>query len=144
MSVLIGYPTGWTLAVAEDEVRGEAIVAALRAAGMSRDATALIAGPGAAEQLRRLGAASGPLARLRRSIQFMTMDQLPDLFVYEAALDEGHALVAVKAPGALNEETVRVMRLHGAHFINRFGAWMTTEIEPWRGTMPHIPQHMQR
>lgn len=29
MSVLIGYPTGWTLAVAEDGVRGEAIVAAL-------------------------------------------------------------------------------------------------------------------
>jgi hypothetical protein len=24
------------------------------------------------------------------------------------------------------------------------GAWMTAEIEPWRGAMPSIPQHMQR
>ena len=31
-----------------------------------------------------------------------------------------------------------------AHFINRFGAWATEEISPWRGTMPDLPQHMQR
>ena len=144
MSVLIGYPGGWTLAVAADQARGERIVEEMHAIGVPDDATVVIAGPDSAEKLRRLGASSGALARLRRAIQFMTMDQLPDLFVYEAALGEGHPLVAAKVPGRLNEEAVSVLRRHGAHFINRFGDWMTTEIEPWRGAMPHIPQHMQR
>ena len=88
---------------------------------------------------------TGPLARLRRSVQFMTMDQLPDLFVYEAALAERRPIVAVKVPiGATGAGRSPSSAAHGAHFINSFGAWMTAEIEPWHGTMPHIPQHMQR
>jgi hypothetical protein len=39
---------------------------------------------------------------------------------------------------------VEVLRHHSAHFINRFGAWATEEIAPWRGKMPDVPQHLTR
>jgi hypothetical protein len=142
--VLIGYPTGWTLAVVDDVDAARAAAEALEAMGLPPGAVLLIDGPDAGERLRRLGASTGPFARLRRSVQFMTMDQLPDLFVYEAALAERRPLVAVKVPANRRPEAVAVLRAHGAHFINSFGAWMTAEIEPWHGRMPHIPQHMQR
>jgi hypothetical protein len=142
--VLIGYPTGWTLAVVDDPEAARTAAAALEAIGLPPEAVLLVDGPDAGERLRRLGTSTGPLARLRRSVQFMTMDQLPDLFVYEAALAERRPIVAVKVPSARRAEAVAVLRAHGAHFINSFGAWMTAEIEPWHGTMPPIPQHMQR
>ena len=142
--LLIGYPTGWTLAVLDDPERTAAATAALRASGMGDDAVIVIAGPDAADQLRRLGASTSRIARMRRSIQFMTMDQLPDLYVYEAAVREGHHIIGIKVPSSKRPEAVAVLRRHGAHFINSFGAWMTAEIAPWRGTMPSIPQHMQR
>ena len=142
--LLIRYPTGWTLAVVPDVERGDRIAAELVTLGVPRESIAVIAGADAPAQLRRLGASSGVLARLRRSVQFMTMDQLPDLFVYEAAVTDGRTLLGAKVPGSRNAEAVAIMRRHGAHFINRFGALMTTEVEPWRGTMPRIPQYMQR
>ena len=142
--MLIGYPTGWTLAVVDDAADAKAATEALGGIGLGHDAVLLVDGPDAGERLRRLGASSGPLARLRRSIQFMTMDQLPDLFVYEAALAERRPIVAVKVPSDRRAEAVAILRQHRAHFINSFGAWMTAEIEPWHGVMPHIPQHMQR
>jgi hypothetical protein len=143
-SVLIGYPTGWTLAVVDDEPAASRAAEALRTLGFGPDEVLAIAGPGAPDQLRRLGASSGLLARGRRAIQFMAMDQLPDLFVYEAALEQGRGLVAVRARPDRRASAVEVLRSQGAHFINSFGAWMTSEIEPWRGPMPPIPQHMQR
>ena len=143
-AVLIGYPTGWTLAVVDDEAAAERAAAALRASGVGSGEVLVIGGPDASSQLRRLGASTGFLARARRAIQFMAMDQLPDLFVYEAALEQGRALVAVRVNADRRPEAVATLRGHGAHFINSFGAWMTAEIEPWHGPMPPIPQHMQR
>jgi hypothetical protein len=141
---LIGYPTGWTLAVVDDPDAARAAAGALVAAGNPDDAVVVIAGEEGPAQLRRLGVRSGSLARLRRSVQFMTMDQLPDLFVYESAIAAGHPVVGVKPAGSRHPEAVEILRRHGAHFINRFGTWMTTEIEPWHGRMPSIPQYMQR
>ena len=142
--MLIGYPSGWTLAVVDDSDAAGRASTALESMGLPPDAVLLIDGADAGERLRRLGASTGPLARMRRSVQFMTMDQLPDLFVYEATLAERRPIVAVKVPSARRAEAVSILRSHGAHFINSFGAWMTAEIEPWHGTMPSIPQHMQR
>ena len=39
---------------------------------------------------------------------------------------------------------IDLIRRRGGHFINRFGAWATEEIAPWRGEMPKLPQYMQR
>lgn len=142
--VLIGYPTGWTLAVSDDEAAARRTATALREHGLRSDDVLVIAGADAQAQLRRLGASTGILARARRAVQFMAMDQLPDLFVYEAALTQGRALIAVRVPSARRQDAVEVLRRNRAHFINSFGAWMTSEIEPWHGPMPPIPQHMQR
>ncbi len=142
--LLIGYPTGWTLAVLDDPTRAKAAAGALRAWGLADDAVIVISGSDAGDQLRRLGASTSRLARMRRSIQFMTMDQLPDLYVYEAAVRDGHPVVGMKVPSSKRPEAVAILRRYAAHFINSFGAWMTAEIEPWRGVMPAIPQHMQR
>ena len=41
-------------------------------------------------------------------------------------------------------DAIEVLKRHGGHFINRFGAWSTEEVLPWRGPMPEIPQLMRR
>jgi hypothetical protein len=78
-------------------------------------------------------------------MQFMTMDQLPDLHVYELTVDQGRAVLGLRiGDEGSRRRAIETVRRHGGHFINRFGAWATEEIVPWRGTMPDLPQHMQR
>jgi hypothetical protein len=141
---LIGYPTGWTLAVLDDPAEAEGLVRDLRADGMTGDDLVVLSGDGT-RGLDRLGSSAGLAARLRRGLQFMTMDQAPDLHVYERAIEQGHALVGVRiADGEQRRRAVDLLRQHGAHFINRFGAWATEEIAPWRGPVLDLPQHMRR
>ena len=54
-------------------------------------------------------------------------------------------MVGVRVPESEDRrKAIAILQRQGAHFINRFGAWATEEIAPWRGTMPDLPQHMQR
>lgn len=141
----ITYPTGWTLSVMPDAQAAEAAVAEFADAGLLPDDVIVLDGPDARDRMGRLGASTGVAGRLRRSMQFLTMDQMPDLHVYEEALDGGHALVGLKLDDADRRRgAVAVLRRHGAHFINRFGDWATEEIEPWHGEMPDLPQHLHR
>jgi hypothetical protein len=141
---LIGYPTGWTLSVLDDGTDAGTAVRDLETAGVRSDDLVVLTGADAAG-LERLGSSTGISGRLRRGLQFMTMDQLPDLHVYELAIDQGHAVIGVRVGDAeARRGAIDVLRRHGAHFINRFGAWATEEIAPWRGTMPDLPQHMCR
>ena len=142
---LISYPTGWTLAVLDDPSEADAAAVELQADDVVADDLIVMAGDGAAAGIERLGAGSGATARFRRAMQFLAMDQLPDFHVYELALEQGRAIVAVRI-GEPDERrrAVDLLRRHGAHFVNRFGTWATEEIVPWRGTMPQVPQHMQR
>jgi hypothetical protein len=39
---------------------------------------------------------------------------------------------------------VRVLRDHGAHFINYYGRFATEEIERWHGPEPAVPDIMRR
>ena len=142
---LISYPTGWTLAVVDEASEAQAAAAALHESGVASDDVIVIGGDGAAAGIERLGASSGATARLRRAMQFLAMDQLPDFHVYELALEQGRAIVALRIGDAdARRQAVDLLRSHGGHFVNRFGAWTTEEIAPWRGTMPQVPQHMQR
>jgi hypothetical protein len=143
-SRFIGYPTGWILAVVDDPGDAEAVEAELDAAGIKGDARMVLIGPDAARRLDGMGTSSGFLARMRRVGQYLAMDQMPDFLMYEVALREGRAVVGVRPPDDRRDETVAVLRRHRAHFINRFGAWATEEISPWRGPMPEIPQLMRR
>ena len=141
----IGYPAGWTLSVVDDPAAAEAAVGDLAAAGIPVDDVVAISGPESAERMKRLGTSTGVASRIRRAVQFVTMDQLPDLHVYELAVSQGHPVVAVRVADAQRRrEAIAILRRHGAHFINRFGAWATEEIAAWRGRMPDLPQHMQR
>jgi hypothetical protein len=142
---LIGYPTGWTLAVFDQPDAAEAARAELAAAGIGPDDLLLLSGPDALERMSRLGTSSGVAARVRRTMQFMTMDQLPDLRVYELALEGGRPVLGLHVGDAEKRRAATdALRRHGGHFVNRFGAWATEEIAPWRGEMPKLPQHMQR
>ena len=142
---LIGYPTGWTLAVFDEADTAKAALAELQAPGVDPDEVILLGGSDATDRMARLGTSSGFGARMRRAMQFMTMDQLPDLRVYELALEEGRPVLGVRVEYAVNRRAaIDTIRRHGGHFINRFGAWATEEIAPWRGEMPKLPQYMQR
>ncbi|HJP70922.1 MAG TPA: hypothetical protein VJ975_04325 [Candidatus Limnocylindria bacterium] len=142
---MIGYPTGWTLSVLGTADDADAAAAELRASGVSEEDVIVISGADVAEQIARLGTSAGFLARARRTMQFLTMDQLPDLHVYEVAVEEGHPVVGVSIADAEERRAaIAILVKHGAHFINRFGAWATEEIAAWRGEMPDRPQHMHR
>lgn len=142
---MIRYPTGWTLAVFDDPAAAARASRAVDGDGVAAEDVVVLVGSNSGDGLDRLGTSSGMGARLRRGMQFLTMDQMPDLHVYEQALELGHAIVGVRVP---DEEprraAVATLQRHGGHFINRFGAWATEEIAPWRGPMPDLPQHMQR
>jgi hypothetical protein len=141
----IGYPGGWTLAVLDDAAEADAAIRELAADGLPGKDLVVLGGEDAHAGLERLGASSGFLGRMRRGLQFMTMDQLPDLVVYEEAMRLGHPVVGIREADADRRgRLVDVLRRHGAHFINRFGSWATEEIAPWRGTMPDLPQVMRR
>jgi hypothetical protein len=141
----IGYPTDWTLAVMDEAAEAEAAGAELLQLGVPPEDVVVMAGHESIERMRRLGTSTGFPARLRRAVQFVTMDQLPDLHVYETALDDRHPVVGVRVADAVERRrAIEVLRRHGGHFINRFGAWATEEIAPWRGRMPERPQHMMR
>ena len=142
---LISYPSGWTLAVVDDPAKAHEAAAGLRERGVPERDLIVISGADANAGMARLGAAAGPMARFLRAMQFLAMDQLPDFHVYELALEQGRAIVAVRIGDAdARRQAVDLLRQRGAHFVNRFGSWTTEEIAPWRGTMPQVPQHMQR
>jgi len=142
---LIGYPSGWTLAVFDDPDAPTTSLRELADQGIPPDDLVLLVGTDAAAGLERLGSSTGLAGRLRRGMQFMTMDQLPDLHVYELAVEQGRAVLGLRIGDEVSRRrALETVRRHGGHFINRFGAWATEEIVPWRGTMPDLPQHMQR
>ena len=142
---MIGYPTGWTLAVFDDPTAAARASQAVDVSGVAAEDVVVLVGPDSGDGLVRLGSSTGLGARLRRGMQFLTMDQLPDLHVYELALDQGHAVLGVRVPGEERRRAaIAKLQLHGGHFIYRFGALATEEIAPWRGPMPDLPQHMQR
>ena len=140
----IGYPTGWILGVIDDPSEVAQVEAELSAAGIDPDDVMILTGAEAARRLDGLGSQSGLLARMRRATEYLAMDQMPDFLMYEVALREGRAVVGVRPGDADRAAAIAVLKRHGAHFINRFGAWSTEEVLPWRGPMPEIPQLMQR
>ena len=143
---VIGYPTGWTLAVFDDlasaEAAGRAVV---DEAGVDEGSLVMLHGPQAHERLERLGTSAGLAARIRRIVQFITMDQFPDLHVYELAIAQGLPVLGVHVfDTEARRRVTGVLLRDGGHFVNRFGAWATEEIAPWRGRMPDLPDHLQR
>ena len=140
----IGYPTGWILGTIDDPDQAARIDADLADAGIAPDDRMILTGGEGAKRLDGLGRQSGFLARMHRVTQYLAMDQMPDFLVYELALRDGRAVIGVRPSDSVRSTAIEILKRHGAHFINRFGAWSTEEVLPWRGPMLEIPQLMQR
>jgi hypothetical protein len=142
---MIGYPTNRLLMVVDDPVRAVDAARDVIAAGIPRPDVAVLVGDDGVAALRRFGGSRGPIARLVRLFQFMSMDQMPDFVMYEAALRDGRAVLAVRPHGreqvmAAKDAAAR----HGAHFANWFGRLSTEELSRWRGPEPDIPSYLRR
>ena len=75
----------------------------------------------------------------------MSMDQLPDFLVYERAIEDGRAVVAVHVADRTAMQAAReVLERFGAHFLNHFGRLSTEELSMWRGPEPEIPGALRR
>ena len=142
---MITYPTNRLLAVIDDPARAAAAGDALTAAGMGRDHVEVLVGADGRDRLGRLGSRPNLLSRTVRAFQFMLMDQMPDFLVYERAIDDGRAVVAVRVDDRrVMREAQAVLERHGGHFLNHFGRFSTEELTMWRGPEPVIPDPLRR
>lgn len=141
----IGYPVDSLLAVLPDSARAGAAAAALKATRVpDRDIT-ILRGDEGSSRFDPTGAVHGLVARLRRIVSFTVMDQLPDMAWYDAAIRAGHAVVMVHLRGDDKKaEAVRILREHGAHFVNYYGRFATEEIVRWQGPDPDIHDLLKR
>jgi hypothetical protein len=91
----------------------------------------VLTGEEGARRIDPSGRSHGLLARIWRSIQFATMDALPDAGRYAAAAQEGRFVLAVRAEDeARRAKLVEILERHGGHFINYYGKLTTTELRP--------------
>jgi hypothetical protein len=73
------------------------------------------------------------------------MDQLPDMAFYDAAIRSGQPVLMVRLRGdARKAEAIRILRDHGAHFVNYYGRFATEEIVRWHGPDPDIHSLLKR
>ena len=142
---MITYPTRKVLGVIDDADQAHEAVAALEATGVPATDIRLLLGEEGRRDLAALGSRPNPLSRAIRVFQFMSMDQLPDFLVYERALEDGRAVIAVHVGNRTAMQGVReVLERFGAHFLNHFGRLSTEELSMWRGPEPEIPGALRR
>jgi hypothetical protein len=142
---IIRYPTGWLLAVVDDPATAAIAARAVEATGIDPSDIRILSGADGQEAFRSLGASTSPLARVIRGVQFMSMDQMPDLPTYEKAIEDGRTVIAVRPkgrPALLAAKEALAGR--GAHFQNYFGRFMTEEFSRWRGPEPDLPDYLRR
>ena len=134
----IRYPLDWLLAVIDEPLAARAASVALLEAGFAPDQVKVLAGATSEGSLADLPTSQGAMSQLIRLVQFMTMDQTPDLRLYEAALDDGRAIVAVHGGDRARVLQARdILAGHGAHFQNHFGRYATEELSRWQGPELH-------
>jgi len=142
---MITYPTRKVLGVIDDPARAREAVAALEATGVPASDIRLLLGEEGRRDLATLGSRPNPLSRAIRVFQFMSMDQLPDFLVYERALEDGRAVLAIHVGNRTAMLDVRaVLERFDAHFLNHFGRLSTEELSMWRGPEPEIPGALRR
>lgn len=141
----VKYPRGRLYAVLDEPGAAARAVDALVAAGIDPARIEILRGDSAADAFDGTGARHGPLARVRRALEFTLMDQMPDFAWYEAAIRDGRSVVSVRSNDEAEIRTaVRVLRRLGAHFMNHFGRFATEEFERWRGPEPNLPDYLRR
>lgn len=138
-------PQDRLFAVFDDRTSAEAASRALASLGLSERDTELYEGQSAADAFDGTGRVHGPLARVRRAIQFSLADQMPDLAWYEAALRDGRVVLSAHTrDSATTQLAVAALIEAGGHFINRFGRLQTEEYARWRGPEPAVHGLLRR
>jgi hypothetical protein len=142
---MITYPTRKVLGVIDDPAQAREAVTALEATGVPASDIRLLVGEDGRRDLETLGSRPTLLSRTIRVFQFMSMDQLPDFLVYERAIEDGRAVVAVHVANRTAMQAAReVLERFGGHFLNHFGRLSTEELSMWRGPEPEIPGPLRR
>jgi hypothetical protein len=144
-SRFIGYPTDSLLAVVPDPERAAAAAAGVKATGIADKDITILRGDEGAARFDPTGAVHGVFTRLRRLVSFTVMDQLPDMAWYDAAIRSGQAVVMVRVRGDDSKSAaIRILRDHGAHFVNYYGRFATEEIVRWHGPDPEVHSLLKR
>jgi len=142
---MITYPTKRLLGVIDAPADATRAVDALVGAAFAPEGIVVLVGEEGRDRLGRLGHHPNALSRLVRLLQFTLMDQTPDFIVYEQALRDGRAVLAVHvADRDRMLEASALLERHGAHFLNYFGRLSTEEVSMWRGEEPAIPDALRR
>ena len=92
---MITYPTNRLLGVIDEPVGAAEAVQALVDASFSKADVVVLVGDEGRDRLDRLGHQPNAFSRIIRLLQFTLMDQTPDFLVYEHAILDGRAVVAV-------------------------------------------------
>lgn len=138
-------PTDHILAVVNDPADAPGVVATLSQAGIEPNNVTLLRGPEGAARIDATGEATGLTPRLRQAMSFTLADQMPDFILYEAALRDGRAVLAVPVTSDETKQAARrILRDHGAHFVNFFGRFVTEELDLWQGPELDIPDFLRR
>jgi hypothetical protein len=142
---MITYPTHRLLGVIDGPPAATLAAASLGEAGFPPGDVQLLVGEAGRDGLGRLGTPPNRLSRLVRALQFTLMDQMPDFVVYERAIGDGRAVMAVHVADRDRMMAAKeVLERHGGHFLNYFGSLTTEEVSSWRGEEPRIPDALRR
>ena len=142
---MITYPTNRLLGVIDASQDATRAVDALVEAAFDPAGIVLLMGEEGRDRLGRLGHHPNAFSRVVRFLQFTLMDQTPDFLVYEHALLDGRAVIAVHVASRDRMlEAAAVLEHHGAHFLNYFGRLSTEEISMWRGDEVAMPDALRR
>jgi hypothetical protein len=142
---MITYPTNRLLGVVDVPADAAGAADALVGVAFAPDEVVVLVGEEGRDRLGRLGHDPNALSRLVRLLQFTLMDQTPDFLVYEHALLDGRAVIAVHvADRDRMLEAAAVLERRGAHFLNYFARLSTEEVSMWRGEEPAIPDALRR
>ncbi len=125
----ITYPMHHVLGIIPNPDDFPAIKAQLMAAGFTEDAICLLSGQESCASFDPEGGGHGALVRLLRAWQHFT-PEYEHLARYEQAVEEGQAVVAVRAYHHLDWEAIeQILTAYSGHFIHFYG-WTIHDLVP--------------
>lgn len=137
--------TAHLFGVVDDPANAPRLIAGLAHSGIDPNDITLLRGEEGAARLDARGEITGVVGRLRQALSFTMVDQMPDFILYEAALCDGRAVVAVRIPSEdVKQLAATCMREHDAHFINYYARFATEELDAWRGPELELPGVLRR
>ena len=115
--------TNRVIAVIDDPRQTQAAIDTLKRAGIADSDLAAFSGKEGAQHIDAEGVYSHGVTHMLRGLQRWTVEGA-HLRKYQEELGQGHQVVDVHVHGRRNQDAVaRVLRAHGAHFINAYGQW---------------------